>query len=154
MDKSGAGAGFLRELRFPLPICIPSASPQSSSLSPEAGTIGQEWPQYQEAQSHPTKNKKINKGDGIFNILWHVDITCMSYYRWVFGLMMEFIRLFDTVRDCTLQFIITHTHIYTNTTVHSHVFAARFSVAAFNRGRSPFSGVSERSRALARSFSQ
>jgi hypothetical protein len=38
MDKSGAGAGFLRELRFPLLIYIPSASPQSSSLSPEAGT--------------------------------------------------------------------------------------------------------------------
>jgi hypothetical protein len=34
MDKSGARAGFLRELRFPLPIYIPSASPQSSSLSP------------------------------------------------------------------------------------------------------------------------
>jgi hypothetical protein len=33
MDKSGAGAGFLRELRFPVPIYIPSASPQSSSLS-------------------------------------------------------------------------------------------------------------------------
>jgi hypothetical protein len=47
MDKSGAGAGFLRELRFPLPIYIPFASPQSSSLSPEAGTIGQEWPQCQ-----------------------------------------------------------------------------------------------------------
>jgi hypothetical protein len=47
MDKSGAGARFLRELRFPLPIYIPSASPQSSSLSPEAGTIGQEWPQCQ-----------------------------------------------------------------------------------------------------------
>jgi hypothetical protein len=45
MDKSGAGAGFLRELRFPLPIYIPSCSPQSSSLSPEAGTISQEWPQ-------------------------------------------------------------------------------------------------------------
>jgi hypothetical protein len=44
MDKSGAGAGFLRELRFPLPIYIPSTSPQSSSLSSEAGTIGQEWP--------------------------------------------------------------------------------------------------------------
>jgi hypothetical protein len=44
MDRSGAAAGFLRELRFPLPIYeyIPSASPQSSSLSPEAGTIGQE----------------------------------------------------------------------------------------------------------------
>jgi hypothetical protein len=42
MDKSSAGADFLRELRFPLPIYIPSAAPQSSSLSPEAGTIGQE----------------------------------------------------------------------------------------------------------------
>jgi hypothetical protein len=47
MDKSVAGAGFLRELRFPLPIYIPSASLQSSSLSPEAGTIGQELPQCQ-----------------------------------------------------------------------------------------------------------
>jgi hypothetical protein len=47
MDKSGAGADFLRELWFPLPIYIPSTSPQSSSLSPEAGTIGQEWPQCQ-----------------------------------------------------------------------------------------------------------
>jgi hypothetical protein len=33
MDKSGAGAGFLREIRFLLPIYIPSASPQSSSLA-------------------------------------------------------------------------------------------------------------------------
>jgi hypothetical protein len=47
MDESGAGAGFFRELRFLLPIYIPSASPQSSSLSPEAGTISQEWPQCQ-----------------------------------------------------------------------------------------------------------
>jgi hypothetical protein len=42
MDKSGAGAGFLRELRFPLSMYISSASPQSSSLPPEAGTIGLE----------------------------------------------------------------------------------------------------------------
>jgi hypothetical protein len=45
IDKSSAGAGFLWKLRFPLPIYIPSCSPQLSSLSPEAGTIGQEWPQ-------------------------------------------------------------------------------------------------------------
>jgi hypothetical protein len=44
MEKSGVRADFLRELRFPLSIYIPSASPQPSSLSPEAGTIGQEWP--------------------------------------------------------------------------------------------------------------
>jgi hypothetical protein len=56
MDKSSAGAGSLRELRFPLPIYIPSASPQSSSLSPEAGTIGQEWPQCQ--QPHKPEFKK------------------------------------------------------------------------------------------------
>jgi hypothetical protein len=36
-----SGTGFLWELRFLLPIYIPSASPQASSLSPEAGTIGQ-----------------------------------------------------------------------------------------------------------------
>jgi hypothetical protein len=47
MDKSGAGAGFLREIPVPLPIYIPQISPQSSSLSLKAGTIGQEWPQYQ-----------------------------------------------------------------------------------------------------------
>jgi hypothetical protein len=59
MDKSGAGAGFLQELRFPLPIYFPSASPQSSSLSPEAGTIGQEWSQCQ--YPHNPELKKDNK---------------------------------------------------------------------------------------------
>jgi hypothetical protein len=34
MDKSGAGAGFLRELLFPLPIYIPSGSPQPSHYHP------------------------------------------------------------------------------------------------------------------------
>jgi hypothetical protein len=56
MDKSGAEAGFLRKLRFPLPIYIPSASPQSSSLSPEAGTIGQEWLQCQWPHKPNKKN--------------------------------------------------------------------------------------------------
>jgi hypothetical protein len=37
--QSGAGAGFLRLLRFPLPIFIPPNSP--SSQSPGVGTIGQ-----------------------------------------------------------------------------------------------------------------
>jgi hypothetical protein len=41
------GQVFSENFGFPLPIYIPSASPQSSSLSSEAGTIGQEWPQYQ-----------------------------------------------------------------------------------------------------------
>jgi hypothetical protein len=60
MDKSGAGAGFLRELGFPLPIYIPSCSPQSSSLSPEAGTIGQVWPPCLLSHS-PNKKKKKKK---------------------------------------------------------------------------------------------
>jgi hypothetical protein len=30
--KSGAGAGFLRVLRFPLPVFVPPIAPQSSSL--------------------------------------------------------------------------------------------------------------------------
>jgi hypothetical protein len=55
MEKSGAGAGFLRELIFPLLIYIPSASPQSSSLSPEAVAIDQEWPQCQ--YPHKPNNK-------------------------------------------------------------------------------------------------
>jgi hypothetical protein len=38
-EQSGAGAGFLRVLRFPLPIFIPPNSP-SSSQSPGAGTVG------------------------------------------------------------------------------------------------------------------
>jgi hypothetical protein len=58
MDKSSVGASFLRELRFPLPIYIPSASPQSSSTSPEAGTIGQEWPQCQQLHKPHNNNKK------------------------------------------------------------------------------------------------
>jgi hypothetical protein len=37
--QSGAGAGFHRVFRFPLPVCIPPTSP--SSQSPGAGTIGQ-----------------------------------------------------------------------------------------------------------------
>jgi hypothetical protein len=37
--QSGSGAGFLRILRFPLPIFIPPNSPSSSQL-PGAGTIG------------------------------------------------------------------------------------------------------------------
>jgi hypothetical protein len=36
--QSGAGTGFLRVLRFPLPIFIPPNS--ASSQSPGAGTIG------------------------------------------------------------------------------------------------------------------
>jgi hypothetical protein len=73
MDKSGAGAGFLRELRVPLPIYIPSASPQSSSLSPEAGTIGLEWPQCQ--KPHKPNNNNNNVLDSLPSDKWSVRIS-------------------------------------------------------------------------------
>jgi hypothetical protein len=44
--QKGAGAGFLRVLRFPLPIFIPPIAPQSSSSIIWACTIGQKWLQY------------------------------------------------------------------------------------------------------------
>jgi hypothetical protein len=40
--QSGAGAGFVRALRFPLTVFMPPNSP--SSQSPGAGTIGRNWP--------------------------------------------------------------------------------------------------------------
>jgi hypothetical protein len=57
-------------------------------------------------------------------------VTCISVTR------DGFIGLFDTARDYTLQFTITHTH----TLVSSHVFISRCSVAASNGWRSPSSG--------------
>jgi hypothetical protein len=36
--------------------------------------------------------------------------TCMSDYRFRFGLMIRFIGHFDTDRDYVLQFTITHTY--------------------------------------------
>jgi hypothetical protein len=67
-----------------------------------------------------------------------------------FGFMKGFIGLFDTARDYTLQFTITHTQ----TSVHSHVFTSRYSVAASNSGCSPSAGLPNCPRASATSFSQ
>jgi hypothetical protein len=39
--QSCMGAGFLRVLRFPLPILIPPTAPPHHHLSSEAGTVGQ-----------------------------------------------------------------------------------------------------------------
>jgi hypothetical protein len=50
--------------------------------------------------------------------------------------MSGYIGLFDTSRDYTLQFTMTHTH----TNVHSHVFTSRCSLATSSVGRSPSSG--------------
>jgi hypothetical protein len=41
-EQSGAGTGFFRVLRFPLPIFIPPNSP--SSQSPRAGIVGRRPP--------------------------------------------------------------------------------------------------------------
>jgi hypothetical protein len=46
LTKNGAGAGFLRVLRFPLPVFIPPIAPQSASSIIWGCTIGQKWPQY------------------------------------------------------------------------------------------------------------
>jgi hypothetical protein len=61
MGKRGTGAGFPQELQFPLPIYIPSASPQSTSLSPEAGTIGQSGC----SANSLTKKKKKKKNQSV-----------------------------------------------------------------------------------------
>jgi hypothetical protein len=56
--QSGAGAGFLRVLQFPLPIFIPPIAPQSPSPiiwgwynRPEVAAV-------QGTESHPTSNKE------------------------------------------------------------------------------------------------
>jgi hypothetical protein len=50
--------------------------------------------------------------------------------------MLEFVGLFDTSRDYTLQVTITHAH----TSAHIHVFTSRCSIAASKGGRFPSSG--------------
>jgi hypothetical protein len=47
LTEVALGQVFFENFGFSLPIYIPSASPQSFSLSPKVGTIGQEWPQCQ-----------------------------------------------------------------------------------------------------------
>jgi hypothetical protein len=62
VGQSGAGAGFLRILRFPLPIFIPPNSPPSQS--PWAGTMG---PLVADVQSGPSKDSSphyANSGVG------------------------------------------------------------------------------------------
>jgi hypothetical protein len=57
--KVALGQVFSENFGFPMPIYIPSASPQSSSLSSGAGTIGQLWPQHQ--KSHLSDYKKFTE---------------------------------------------------------------------------------------------
>jgi hypothetical protein len=86
MDKSCAGAGFLGKLWFPLPIYIPSASSQSSSLSPEAGTIGQEWPQCQQPHKPEfKKNKSIFTKVNQRNLPRARSIHSIRYFSKIFS---------------------------------------------------------------------
>jgi hypothetical protein len=62
--QSGAGAGFLRVLRFPLPIFIPPLLHNHSHLSSEAGSIGQKWPQYKGLSPTPLAIKIIINSSG------------------------------------------------------------------------------------------
>jgi hypothetical protein len=96
MDKSGAGARFLRELRFPLPIYIPSASPQSSSLSPEAGTIGQEWPQCQQPHKPNIKKRLKKKAKNITLNYFKIPNTFQfSYFIQFYLIFNALILLFN-----------------------------------------------------------
>jgi hypothetical protein len=70
--QSGAGAGFLRILWFPLPILILQNSPLSQS--PRAGTICQEWPSCQVDPVwtlSPTKRIKKNNSCHLLFDIWH-----------------------------------------------------------------------------------
>jgi hypothetical protein len=64
-------------------------------------------------------------------------VMCMEWLEADFGLLIGFTGLFDTAREYTLQFTITHTH--THTSVLNRVFISRRLVATYNGRRSPFS---------------
>jgi hypothetical protein len=53
--QSGAGAGFLQVLRFPLQIVIPQTAAQSFSISSGAGTLSQLVADVPSGLSHPIK---------------------------------------------------------------------------------------------------
>jgi hypothetical protein len=76
--QSGAGAGFLRVLRFPLPIFIPLNSP--SSQSPGAGTTGQKWPT---CRVDPVWSPYPPKTSSQMMIFWvHADGCPFTGRRW------------------------------------------------------------------------
>jgi hypothetical protein len=57
--QSDTEAGFLRVLRFPLPIYIPPIAPQSPSPIIWGWYNSQKWPQYKELSPTPLAIKKI-----------------------------------------------------------------------------------------------
>jgi hypothetical protein len=79
--QGGTEAGFLRVLRFPLPILIPPTAPHSSG----AGTMGQLWPTYQvdSVSPHPKKLKKnkwlIARDDFISSPVLSIHVFCCCF---------------------------------------------------------------------------
>jgi hypothetical protein len=63
--RSGTGSGFLRVLRFPLPILIPPTAPHSSS------SVIRSWRRTKWTQSHPTR-KIIIKNSYVLSILFNL----------------------------------------------------------------------------------
>jgi hypothetical protein len=88
--------------------------------------------------SHRRGNLKSYKCLQSSEVLSTYIVTYMEWLQMGFELMIGFTGLFDTARDYTLQFTI----IYTHTSVHSHVFTSRCSVAASKGGHSPSSRFS------------
>jgi hypothetical protein len=70
--QSGTGVGFLRVLRFPLPVLIPLTAPYSSSIirgwynRPVSGR-STNW-----TQSHPTPKKLKKKTNVVCNVTWNL----------------------------------------------------------------------------------
>jgi hypothetical protein len=81
--QSGPGAGFLRVLRFPLPIFIPPNFP--SSQSPGAGTIGQKWLQYKGLNHTPLaikENRLVWPFHTNLVINWKLNWTAPFAFFW------------------------------------------------------------------------
>jgi hypothetical protein len=89
--------------------------------------------------------KSYSEGPPHMELLWYnvsvsklrgtFILSRIGMWLWMgFRLVIGFIELFDTARDYTLQFTVTHI------SVHSQSLYCRCLVAAFNGGRSPSSG--------------
>jgi hypothetical protein len=84
--QSGTGIGFLRVLRFPLPILIPPTAPLSSSSS-GAGTIGQLVAEVPSGLSltppQETKKKRICLRKKLRLTAWNVfSLFCTWANKW------------------------------------------------------------------------
>jgi hypothetical protein len=74
VDKVALGQVFSEYFGLPCQSSFHQFLNNHHHLSSGAGTIGQWWPQYQETQSHPTKNnnKKNSTGKLTVTISFHL----------------------------------------------------------------------------------